>query len=171
MRALVPQEIIEKKILMIRGHKVMLDSDLAELYGVETKYLTRQVRRNIVRFPEGFMLLLTRQEVRYLRCHFGTSKGRGGRRYRPYAFTEQGVAMLSAVLNSEKAIQVSIAIMKVFVRLREILSNHKELAYKLEELERRIEKHDEDIQSIFEAIRQLMVPPVKPKRHIGFHAD
>jgi len=117
------------------------------------------------------MLVLTRQEVRFLRCQNGTSKGRGGRRYRPYAFTEQGVAMLSTVLNSERAIQMSIAIMKVFVKLREIFSTHRELAHKLEELERKIEKHDMEIHTIFEAIRQLMAPPKQPRRRIGFHAS
>jgi len=167
---LVLQERIERKILLIRGYKVMLDSDLAQLYGVTTKRLNEQVRRNIKRFPDDFMFQLTKKEYDSLRSHFATSKERrGGRRYLPYSFTEQGVAMLSSVLNSERAIQVNIAIMRVFVKIRKILSTHKELAYKLSQLERKIEKHDEEIQAIFEAIRQLMIPPEKSKRQIGFH--
>ncbi len=149
----------------------MLDSDLAELYGVETKQLKRQVRRNIKRFPDDFMFELTQEEYKdFLRCQFGTSSW-GGRRYLPYAFTEQGVAMLSSILNSERAVIVNIAIMRTFVKLREILSTHKELAFKLTELERKFEKHDEEIQTIFEAIRQLMIPPEKPHRRIGFYPD
>ena len=146
----------------------MLDIDLASLYGVPTKRLKEQVNRNTKRFPSDFMLLLTRQEVTILRSQFATSSW-GGRRYLPYAFTEQGVAMLSSVLNSERAIQVNIAIMRAFVRLKTILSTHKELAHKLDELERKIEKHDADIQSIFEAIRQLMAPqPSKLRVITGF---
>ena len=170
MKELVLQERIERKILLIRGYKVMLDSDLAQLYGVTTKRLNEQVRRNIKRFPDDFMFQLTKKEYDSLRSHFATSKERrGGRRYLPYSFTEQGVAMLSSVLNSERAIQVNIAIMRVFVKIRKILSTHKELAHKLSQLERKIEKHDEEIQAIFEAIRQLMIPPEKSKRQIGFH--
>jgi len=131
MKNVVVIEVIEKKIFIVRGHKVMLDSDLARLYSVETKYLTRQTRRNIDRFPEDFMFRLTKEEI--LRCQNVTSSY-GGRRYLPYAFTEQGVAMLSSVLNSKRAIQVNIAIMRAFVKLREILSTHKELATKLREL-------------------------------------
>jgi phage regulator Rha-like protein len=161
--------LIENKIYLIRGHKVMLDKDLAKLYEVPTKKLTQAVKRNIRRFPGDFMLLLTRQEVRNLRSQFVTSSW-GGRRYAPYVFTEQGVAMLSSVLNSERAIQVNIAIMRAFVKLRQILSTHKELAHKLDELERKIEKHDVEIRSIFEAIRQLMAPPVtKPRVITGFN--
>ena len=168
LQIIIPTELIEKKIYLIRGHRVMLDSDLAELYGVETKMLVRAVKRNIDRFPPDFMFQLTKEEFDNLRCHFGTSSQWGGRRYLPYAFTEQGVAMLSSVLRSKRAIQVNIAIMRVFVRLRQILSTHKELAYKLSELERKIEKHDEEIKAIFDAIRQLMAPSEKPKRKIGF---
>jgi phage regulator Rha-like protein len=169
MGELIPQELIENKIYLIRGHKVMLDKDLAKLYEVPTKKLTQAVKRNIRRFPGDFMLLLTRQEVRNLRSQFVTSSW-GGRRYAPYVFTEQGVAMLSSVLNSERAIQVNIAIMRAFVKLRQILSTHKELAHKLDELERKIEKHDVEIRSIFEAIRQLMAPPVtKPRVITGFN--
>ena len=168
-QAIVPVELIEKKIYLIRGHKVMLDSDLAELYGVETKGLVRAVKRNIDRFPPDFMFQLTKEEFDNLRFHFGTSSQWGGRRYLPYAFTEQGVAMLSSVLRSKRAIQVNIAIMRVFVRLRQILSTHKELAYKLTELERKIERDDEEIKAIFDAIKQLMTPPEKPRKRIGFH--
>ena len=169
-KSLIPKEVIEQKILMIRSHKVMLDTDLAELYRVETKALNRAVKRNRERFPKDFMFQLTKQETDNLRFHFGTSRW-GGRRYRPYAFTEQGVSMLSSVLRSTRAIQVNIAIMRTFVRLRRILATHKKLATKLDQLERRIAKHDEEIRTIFEAIRQLMAPPVKSKKRIGFHKD
>ena len=167
---LIPTERIESRILLIRGRKVMLDSDLAKLYCISTKRLNEQVKRNIKRFPEDFMFELTPKETESLRSQIATSK-RGGRRYLPYAFTEQGVAMLSSALNSERAIQVNIALMRAFVKLRRILSTHKELAYKLNELECKIEKHDGEIRSIFEAIRRLMTPPAKPKQRIGFHAD
>ena len=154
----------------------MLDRDLAGLYGVETKNLNLQVKRNISRFPSDFMLVLTRQEVMNLRLQFATSSW-GGRRYQPYAFTEQGVAMLSSVLNSERAIEVNIAIMRAFVRLREILLTHKDLADKIAALELKYKNHDmkfseydKHITAIFEAIRQLMTPPSEPqKRKIGFH--
>jgi len=166
---LMPQEIIEQKIFLIRSQKVMLSSDLAELYRVSAKRLNEQVKRNIKRFPEDFMFQLTWEEVKSLRSHFATLKRGQHVKYRSYAFTEQGVAMLSSVLNSEGAIQVNIAVMRAFVKLRQILSTHKELAGKLNELEDRVEKHDKDIILIFEAIRQLMVLPEKPKPRIGFH--
>ena len=166
-KSIVPVERIEKAILLIRGQKVMLDTDLAALYGVETKQLKRAVRRNINRFPKDFMFQLTKEEFDDLRSHFGTSSW-GGTRYMPLGFTEQGVAMLSSVLNSECAIEVNIAIMRVFVRIREVVSTHKKLEVKLKELERRIESHDESIQTIFEAIRQLMTPQEKPRKKIGF---
>ena len=167
---LIPQEIIEEKILLLRGKKVMLDRDLARLYGVKTKVLNQAVKRNIERFPEDFMFELTKEEFKTWRSQFVTSKAdRKGLRYAPIAFTEQGVAMLSSVLRSKKAIQVNIAIMRTFVRLKEIISTHKELAHKLNELERKFEKHDGEIHAIFETIRQLMTPPEKPKRRIGFH--
>lgn len=159
-----PAEVIEKRIFLIRCHKVMLDFHLAPLYGVSTKRLKEQVRRNLARFPSDFMFQLTPEEFDILRSQIATSSW-GGRRYSPYAFTEQGVAMLSSVLNSERAIQVNIEIMRAFVKLREILSTHKELARKLEELER---KYDTQFKIVFEAIRQLMKPPEKPKRKIGF---
>jgi len=147
----------------------MLDADLAELYGVETKILNKAVKRHLDRFPEDFMFQLTAQETENLRFQIGTSRaGHGGRRYLPYAFTEQGVAMLSGLLNSPRAVKVNIAIMRAFVKLREVLSTHKKLEAKLAELERKIEGHDESIQAIFEAIRQLMAPPDKPRRKIGF---
>jgi phage regulator Rha-like protein len=169
MQELIPLERIEQKIFLIRGLRVMLDTDLAEMYGVEVKQLKRQVRRNIDRFPSDFMFELSKDEYHALRCQFGTLKRGTHSKYLPYAFTEQGVAMLSSVLNSSRGIQVNIAIMRVFVKLREILSAHKELAYKLTELERRIEKHGGEIRSIFKAIRQLMAPPEKPRRRIGFN--
>jgi phage regulator Rha-like protein len=161
---------IEQKIFIIRGQKVMIDRDLAGLFGVETKYLNRQVRRNKARFPNEFAFSLTPAEKDELVtiCHrFASMKHSSSM---PYAFTEHGVGMLATVLNSEQAIRMSIAIIKTFVKLREMLSANKELALKLGELENRIEKHDEDIAAIFEAIRELMTPPAKPKREIGFHA-
>ena len=167
-RSLIPIERIERSILLVRGHKVMLDSDLAELYGVTTKRLNEKVRRNLSRFPEDFMFQLTDSETDLLRSQFATSKkGRGGRRYLPYAFTEQGVAMLSSVLNSERAIKVNIEIMRTFVRLRRILASHADLARKLEELEK---KYDAQFKLVFDAIRQLMAPPEPepPMKRIGF---
>ena len=173
-KIVVLAERIEKAILLIRGHKVMLDRDLAELYGVPAKRLNEQVRRNLARFPDDFMFQLTDTETGALRSQFATSnKVRGGRRYLPYAFTEQGVAMLSSVLNSHRAVEVNIAIMRAFVRLREILSTHKDLARKLEDHERKLGQHDEKFQIVFEAIRQLMAPPspAQKKQRIGFHPD
>jgi hypothetical protein len=162
-------ERIEKAIFVIRAQRVMLDSDLARLYGVTTKRLNEQVRRNQSRFPSDFMFQLDEKEAEALRSQIATSKeGRGGRRYSPYAFTEQGVAMLSTVLHSERAIEVNIAIMRVFVRLREMMATHKELAVKLRELEGRIQDHDEQIVAIFEAIRRLMTPPETQRKKIGF---
>jgi len=172
MKDRIPQEIIERKIYLIRGHKVMLSMDLAELYGVPVKRLNEQVKRNIKRFPDDFIFQLNYEEYKILKSQIATSRWGGARRANPYAFTEQGVAMLSSVLNSERAIQVNIAIMRAFVKLRQVLSTHKELAHKLNELERKIEKHDVDIQSIFGAIRQLMAPPPeKPRRIIGFKQE
>jgi len=167
MKALLPTEVIERKILLIRGQKVMLDSDLAELYGVETSNLNKAVKRNIDRFPEDFMLQLTKEEADSLRFQIGMSKteGRGGRRYLPYAFTEQGVAMLSSVLNSKRAVQVNIAIMRVFVKLREMIASNKELAKKLDNLEK---KYDTQFKVVFDAIRQLMTPSEPKRRKVGF---
>ena len=172
MKDLVPHEVLENKIYLIRGQNVMLSTHLAKLYGIEVKVLIQAVKRNMGRFPEDFMFQLTKNEYKILKSQFVTSSWGGIRRANPYAFTEQGVAMLSSVLNSERAIQVNIAIMRTFVKLKSILSTHKELAHKLNELERKIEKHDVDIQSIFEAIRQLMAsPPEKPRRMIGFKQE
>ncbi len=168
--SLVPQEIIEQKILLIRGYKVMLDKDLAALYGVTTGNLNKAVNRNLDRFPDDFMFQLNLKEVKNLIFHFGTSSW-GGTRKIPKAFTEHGILMLSSILKSKRAIHVNIAIMRTFVKLRQMLSRHKVLGTKLSQLERKIEKHDEEIQSIFKAIHQLMSPPESPKRRIGFHAD
>jgi len=161
---LVTLKHIEQWIFLIHGKKVMLDFHLAELYGVETKALKRAVRRNQERFPEDFCFELSREELENLRYQFGTSSW-GGQRYVPYVFTEQGVAMLSSVLRSKRAVQVNIDIMRAFVRLREILATHKELTGKLDELEK---KYDKQFAIVFEAIRELMQPPEKPKKQIGF---
>jgi len=165
MKALVPIELIEKKILVIRGEKVMLDADLAELYGVETKMLMRAIKRNIDRFPADFMIQLDKEEFENLRFHFGTSSQWGGRRYLPYVFTEQGVAMLSSVLNSERAVKVNIEIMRAFVKLREMIASHKDLAKRLDELEK---KYDAQFKIVFDAIRQLMATPEPREKKIGF---
>lgn len=156
-----PSERIARSILILRGHKILLDVHLAALYGVTTKRLNEQVKRNRSRFPADFMFQLTTEEVASLRSQSATSnKGRGGRRYRPYAFTEQGVAMLSTVLNSERAIHVNIEIMRTFVRLRQMLASNAELARKLADLEK---KYDAQFRVVFDAIRQLMAP-AEPKR-------
>ena len=170
MKELIPQGTIARKIFLIRGQKVMIDSDLAKIYCVTTTRLNQQVRRNQGRFPEDFMFQLTKEEFESLILQFATSKKRrGGRRKLPYVFTEHGAIMLASVLNTVIAVRASIQVVRAFVHLREILSTHKELAHKLEQLERRIEKHDDEIRVIFEAIRQLMTPPEKPRRRIGFH--
>jgi len=158
---------IETRIFMIRGQKVMVDSDLADLYRVPTKVFNQAVKRNLKRFPKDFMFLLTAKETEILRSQIVTSSW-GGRRTSPYAFTEQGVAMLSSVLNSERAVQVNIAIMRAFVKLREVLTTHRDLAEKIEELEKKYRQHDLKIQSVFDAIRQMLQPPVSPRRRIGF---
>jgi phage regulator Rha-like protein len=168
MKELIPVELIEKKILLIRGEKVMLDADLAELYGVETKMLVRAVKRNIDRFPSDFMIQLDKAEFENLRFRFGTSSRWGGRRYRPYAFTEQGVAMLSSVLNSDQAVKVNIEIVRAFVRLRQMLASNAGLARKLDALEK---KYDTQFKVVFDAIRQLMAPPETKKRKIGFQRE
>jgi phage regulator Rha-like protein len=166
--SLVPAKRIENSILFIRGEKVILDEDLAFLYGVSTKVLIQAVKRNKQRFPADFMFQLKTEEFASLRSQFVTSKpkkGRGGRRYPPYAFTQEGVAMLSSVLKSARAVKVNIEIMRAFVRLRKILASHAELARKLEELEK---KYDSQFRVVFEAIRQLMAAPEKPPEKIGF---
>ncbi len=165
---IVPLTNVESRIFLIRGEKVMLDETLAALYEVEVKVLNQAVKRNIERFPADFMFQLTAEEAALLRSQFVTSKpeGRGGRRYLPYAFTEQGVAMLSSVLRSERAIHVNIEIMRAFVRLRQMLASNAELARKLEALER---KYDAQFKVVFDAIRELMTPPEpRKKRPIGF---
>ena len=165
---IVLSEVIQGKMILIRGQKVMLDADLARLYEVFTKRLNEQARRNSRRFPSDFMFQLTKEEYEILRSQFATSSW-GGRRYLPFAFTEQGVAMLSSVLESERAVLVNVEIMRTFVRLREILATHKDLARKLEELEK---KYDEQFAVVFEAIRELMTPPEPPpKRRIGFGVE
>jgi hypothetical protein len=164
----VPLELIERHIYLIRGQKVMLDSDLASLYGVTTGNLNLAVRRNKKRFPEDFMFSLTGDEAKSLLLQSARSKLRGGRRTTPYAFTEQGVAMLSSVLRSERAIQVNIVIMRAFVRFRKMLLTHKDLARKLKELERKYGSHDEQIRSIFETLDELIETPAPPRRRIGF---
>ncbi len=173
MSEIVPKGVIEGKILLIRGKKVMLDRDLALLYGVETRTLNQAVRRNITRFPEDFMFQLSKEEMENWKSQIVISdKERMGLRKRPYVFTENGVAMLSSVLNSERAIEVNIQIMRTFTKLRGILSTHKELAHKLSQLENKIERHDGEIKAIFNAIRQLMAPPPDTnKRKIGFNRD
>jgi len=168
--SIIPSERIERSILLVRGHKVLLDSDLAELYGVETKVLNQAVKRNLARFPEDFMFQLTKDELEEWRSQSVTSNpaAKMGLRRAPYAFTEQGVAMLSSVLHSKRAIAVNVEIMRAFVRLRELLSSHAELARRLDELEK---KYDSQFRAVFDAIRQLMIPPpTGPKRRIGFHA-
>jgi hypothetical protein len=165
----IPVERIEKAILLLRRQKVMLDRDLAVLYGVETRALNQAVKRNRDRFPDDFMFELTRDEIRNISqsviCSSTMKHAKNA-----YAFTEQGVAMLSSVLHSKRAVQVNIEIMRVFVRLREMMAAHKELSLKLVELEERLEGHDEQIQNIFEAIRQLMTTPEPPRKKIGFEA-
>lgn len=166
---LVPIELVERRILFVRGHKVMLDTHLAGLYGVPTFRLNEAVKRNRRRFPEDFMFRLTRGEACSLTSQLAMSNpGRGGRRTLPYAFTEQGVAMLSTVLKSERAIAVNIAIMRAFVRLRQLLATHRDLAQKLDAMEK---KYDKQFQAGFDILRQLMEPPAQPrKRWIGFVA-
>jgi hypothetical protein len=164
MKSLVPIEVIEKKILLIGGKKVILDKDLAVLYGVTTGNLNKAVNRNRERFPADFMVQLTDVEFNNLKFHFGISSW-GGTRKPPRAFTEQGIAMLSSVLNSKRAIQVNIEIMRTFVKLREMIVSHKDLARKLNELEK---KYDGQFQIVFEAIRQLIEVEESPKRKIGF---
>ncbi len=170
-QALIPTEQIERAILLIRGQKVMLDRDLAALYGVMTGNLNKAVRRNQDRFPADFMFQLAADEAVAISFQFGSLKRGEHFKYLPCVFTEQGVAMLSSVLRSKQAVQVNVAIMRAFVRLRETLALHKDLACKLTDLERCVEGHDTAIRSLFEAIRQLMAPPppTPPKPEIGFH--
>ncbi|HEY3244588.1 MAG TPA: ORF6N domain-containing protein [Phycisphaerae bacterium] len=178
-RSIVRTARIDDAILVIRGHKVLLDADLASLYGVETGALVRAMKRNVDRFPGDFMFQLSKPEFDDLRCQFGISKlmprmsvsssHRGGRRHRPYAFTEQGVAMLSSVLRSKRAVRVNIEIMRAFVRLRRVLATDAELARRLDEVEHHIGRHDEQFAAVITAIRKLMAPPRARKRKpIGY---
>ena len=170
--SLVPGERITSVIWLLRGHKVMLDADLAVLYGVETRTLNQAVQRNLERFPSDFMFQLTTEEFVRLRSQIVISKpGRGGRRTPPYAFTEQGVAMLSSVLRSERAIEVNVEIMRAFVRLRHLQLTNDDLGRKLAELERKFDRHDAQFQGVFQAIRELMDPPKRKKRPIGFRSE
>lgn len=171
-KKIIPTARIAQSIYQLRGQKVLLDFDLAALYGGATKVLNQAMKRNRKRFPNDFMFQLSTSETSSLRnwSQFVTSSRKHrGESYRPYAFTEQGVAMLSSVLNSERAVEMNIAIMRAFVRLRQTLETNRELAQKFSELERRVGKHDEKIAAIIEAIRQLMTPPERPRREIGFH--
>lgn len=168
-KMIVSEAIVMSKIYYIRGHKVMLDEDLAGLYDVETKQLKRQVRRNIDRFPEDFMFELTGEEFEDLRSQIGTSSW-GGTRYMPMAFTEQGVAMLSSVLSSDRAVKVNIQIIRIFTRMRELLLTHKDILLKVEQLERQGVQNSQDIQVIFAALKELLNPPQPPRRMIGFKA-
>lgn len=170
---LIPLPAIQQRILLVRERHVMLDEDLAALYGVETRRLTEQVRRNLERFPPDFMFQLTKDEAAVLRSQSATSKsGRGGRRYAPYVFTEQGVAMLSSVLRSKRAVAVNIAIMRAFVELRRAAASYTAIERRLEDLERetqaKLGRHDQQLDTIFKALRQLISPPPRPKRRIGF---
>lgn len=171
MKSLVPQEIIESKIYLIRDKKVMLDKDLAALYQVSTKVLNQAVKRNYDRFPSDFMFQLTKDEAYSLRSQFVTLKRGQHIKYLPYVFTEQGVAMLSSVLNSKRAVQVNIQIMRIFIKLREAIIDNKEILEKLKEIENRVNSHDEEIKSIFDAIKELINEKVNPKRKIGFRVE
>ena len=166
--SIVPSALISQKIFFVRDTRVMLDADLARLYGVATKNLNKAVKRNAARFPSDFMFQLSSKELNILRVQTGTSKrGQGGRRYAPYAFTEQGIAMLSSVLRSSRAVQVNVAIMRTFVRLREMLTTHEELRRKIDAMEKR---YDARFQAVFETIRQMLETPIPAKKPIGFHA-
>jgi len=166
-RSLIPLERIERSILLVRGQKVIVDVDLAALYGVTTKRFNEQIKRNRERFPEDFMFQLTKEEANILRSQFATSSW-GGRRYLPYVFTEHGALMAANVLNSPRAIQASVHVVRAFVRLREMLASNKELARRLDALEK---KYDKQFKIVFDAIRELMAPPAPKKRPIGFFAE
>lgn len=169
---LIAAPAIEKRILVVRGRQVMLDEDLADLYGVETRVLVQQVRRNEKRFPIDFMFQLSAQEFSHLKSQFVISSGgHGGRRKPPLVFTEQGIAMLSGVLRSERAIAVNIEIMRVFVELRRAASSYAAIEKRLEEIERELSGHDEQLAEIFAALRQLISPPARPKRPVGFRVS
>ncbi len=173
--SLIPQEAIQNKIFVLRGKKVMLDKDLAMLYGVPTKRFNEQVKRNIKRFPDEFMFQLTKEEANFLRSQIATSSW-GGRRYLPYAFTEHGVAMLSSILNSEKAIQINISIIKAFVKMREMLASYQELQQRIEDMEDKVGEKFKTTNLLFEEVfkeikivKRLLAPPNPPKKdEIGF---
>jgi len=167
---IIPVETISQKIFIMRGVKVMLDADLAELYQVPTKRLNEQIKRNHSRFPEDFMFQLTKEEFMNLRSQFATSSW-GGHRYEPYAFTEHGVAMLSSVLKSQRAIEMNIFIIRAFIKLRELLATNTELALKIEKLEREQQKQGEHISVIHDMLKRLIAEPVKPKGRLGFKAS
>jgi hypothetical protein len=169
-RAIVPIERIESRILLIRGHKVMIDADLADVYGTTTKALNQAVKRNLDRFPADFMFRLNQREKADVVTICDHLKRLKYSPSLPFVFAEHGAIMLASVLNSETAVQASIAVVRAFIRLREILATHKELAGKLGELEKKIEGHDDEITALFEAIRQLMEPPETSGKRIGFHA-
>lgn len=166
--AILPASTISQKIYFLRKARVMLDSDLAQLYGVPTSNLNQAVRRNSNRFPKDFMFQLTKREAGVLRSQFAISnkEGRGGRRYSPYVFTEQGVAMLSSVLHSDRAVQVNIAIMRAFLQLRALIATHEDLRRKILEMEKR---YDSKFHAVFATLRQMLETPIPPKRQIGFH--
>ncbi len=171
-RAPVGVEVIQRRIYLVRGQKVMTDADLGKLYQVETKFLNRAVQRNVGRFPEDFMFRLTPEEAESLRCQIGTSKERrGGRRYLPFVFTEHGVVMLSSVLKSERAVQMNILVVRAFVKLREMLASHKDLAHKMIHLERQQRSHGQQLAAVYTMVRRLMEPPRKRKQTIGFRIE
>ena len=169
-KLVIPNEVVMNKIYLIRDQKVMIDKDLSELYGVETKYLKRQVRRNIDRFPIDFMFEMTKNEFNDWRSQFVTSNSpdKMGLRYVPMIFTEQGVAMLSSVLNSDRAIKVNIQIIRIFTKMREMLLTHKDLLLKMNELESKISNHDKSIKQIFTYLKQLIKEESEPRKNIGF---
>ncbi len=168
MKDLMLKEVIANKIFMIRHKRIMLDQDLADLYGVPTKSLNLAVKRNIERFPDDFMFRLNQKEYQSLRLQFETSK-RGGRRYPPYAFTQDGVAMLSSILKSKRAVQVNILIMRTFTKVQELILFHKNLRQGIKALERKYKQHDKHFATVFKVLKKLLTPPEKTKRQIGFH--
>ncbi|MGA2920433.1 MAG: ORF6N domain-containing protein [Candidatus Sulfotelmatobacter sp.] len=168
-RCVMPAFAVESRILFLRSQRVILDADIAKLYGVPVKRLSEQVKRNQERFPSDFMFQLTDKEHEVLRSQTATSKkGRGGRRYAPFAFTEQGAIMAAGVLNSERAVQMRVFVVRAFVRLREMLATNHKLARKIDELENRLDTHDSGIQDLIEAIKELVMPPDPPRKRIGF---
>ena len=165
---IIPDELVMNKIYLIRGQKVMLDFDLAELYALETKILKRAVKRNLKRFPVDFMFELTLEEHQSLRYQIGTLKQGQHSKYKPYAFTEQGVAMLSSILNSQTAIEVNIQIIRVFTKMRALLMTHKDILLQLEKIEKKLGSHDEQIALVFTYLKKLLNPPLPPRSRIGF---